>query len=300
MCCHFLDNTDLSVACFSWLILTWVDFAPVFHIKNLVSHCKFAKPWEWDEEKYSLGKFCYTWERWLTLGRHRTIVPVVYQEGSLTHGYLLWWFCLPALSEVSCLGESCVLMVDLLLLCLQWRFFQCLQNLFCFCFSPQCPLSQHWLIALPSVQMFSTTESSLQSFLSFCYCQASVHFTLCNLDIHFKIVKERNKKWVSLLGLNCITWLRLGSHRVMDPCHTAWVLTLELLWGHGYLLHSACWILMFGDPDPGYQTVLWSKGKVKVLISHLFYGEVGSRKPIWYPTEKSQSSACHIDSLLGN
>jgi len=33
---------------------------------------------------------------------------------------------------------------------------------------------------------------------------------------------------------------------------------------------------MFGDPDPGCQTVLWSKGKVKVLISHLFYEEVGS------------------------
>lgn len=132
--------------------------------------------------------------------------------------------------------------------CLQWRFFQCLQNLFCFCFFPQSPLKgQHWLIALPSLQMFSTTEPFLQSFLTFFYCQDSAHFTLCSSDNHFKIVKERNKKWVSLLGLNCITWLRLGPHRVMDPCHTAWVLTLELLWGHGHLLHGACWILMFVD-----------------------------------------------------
>lgn len=169
-------------------------------------------------------------------------------------------------------------MVDLLLLCLQWRFFQCLQNLFCFCFFPQSPLKgQHGLIAVPSLQMFSTTEPFLQSFL----------FAIVRTQHRqsFQDSKGKKQKMGKSPGIE-LYYMDSG----LAPIES-WILVTQpgsLHWSFCGVMDTYCTVyagslcleITIGLPDPGCQTVLWSKGKVKVLISHLFYGEVENRKPI--------------------
>lgn len=94
-----------------------------------------------------------------------------------------------------------------------------------------------------------------------------MHFTWRSLDIHFKIVKERNNNNKMGKSPRIELYYKIMKHG-SAPIVT---LTVERLWGHGCLVHSACWSLMFGvticHPEPGCHTALWSKRKQSITLS---------------------------------